>query len=332
MKKVLILGGTLFIGRAFVEELLKSKEDYDITIFNRGKSNIDIFPEIRRIKGDRRTDDVAQLGKENWDIVIDFCSYYPLPLQKLVDTLKGKVGRYIYISTGSVYDMEQTLNTVLTEDSPLLSYTDADKTDTTMETYGKRKKACEDVLLADKSLDTIILRPSIVYGKYDYTDRHYYWLYHLQHQKQVILPKGDHLKMAFTFVDDLAKAAVQSMTIPKHNTIYNISTHPMVDLKTLVQTMADALQKEVVLLDTSAEFLAEQGVKEYKDILYWVADNYFMLNSDKIINDFGIQFDSLTESMEKTVAYYKGINWPVCKAGISLERENELIEKMNVLT
>ena len=330
MKKVLILGGTRFIGRVFLEELLKGETDYDITLFNRGTTNADLFPQLRRITGDRRTEDIQQLGKENWDIVVDFSSYFALPLERLTDTLKGKVGRYIYISTGSVYESAETTSETFTETSPVHTYTDADKVDTSMQTCGKRKKACDDVLLKYKELDTIILRPSIVYGRYDYTDRHYYWMYHLQHQSQVLLPENGKTLMAFTFVEDLAHIIIQSMKIEKHNTIYNTTTHPIIDLKTLVQTTALALKKEVDLIPVSAEYLEQQAIQQHQDIPYWVANyNGFMKENHKIIQDYGIIFTPLLESLERTIEYYQQLNWPVCKVGLSLEKEKELIEKFN---
>ncbi len=328
MKKVLVLGGTRFLGRVFLEELIKKGNDYDITLFNRGTTNADLFPELRRIKGDRRTDDIQQLGKENWDIVIDFSSYYPLPLERLMDVLKDKVGRYIYISTGSVYDLEKTVNTILTENSTLVTYTEEDKVGTTAQTYGKRKKACEDVLLKYKWLDTIILRPGVVYGRYDYTDRHYYWIYRLQHEKQALLPENGKARMSFTFVDDLARIIMQSMEIEKHNIIYNTVTHPIISLKTLVQTTAAALQKEVELIPVSAEWLEAQEIKQYYDIFYWTTDDLLMKDNHKILQDYGITFTPLEESLKQTAAYYEQLGWPVCKVGLSLEKERELIGRL----
>ena len=103
MKKILIFGGTQFIGRRLVELLLENGE-YDLTLFNRGKSMPDLFPNVKKILGNRRNEDINQLKDGEWDVVIDVSNYHPYPLQRAVDILKDKVKRYIYISTVSVYD------------------------------------------------------------------------------------------------------------------------------------------------------------------------------------------------------------------------------------
>ena len=127
-KKILIMGGTFFVGRALVERLLQSHETYDITLFNRGKTNPDLFPELSKIHGNRETDDIEQLRGKTFDVVIDVSSYYPLSLQKLTQLLKGNIGRYVYVSTASVYDLEVIGEQVITEDSTLLVCSKEDQT------------------------------------------------------------------------------------------------------------------------------------------------------------------------------------------------------------
>ena len=161
-KKILIIGGTAFVGRVLLEHLLQLG-GYEITLFNRGKTNAGLFSGVAQIHGNRETDDIKLLANKNWDVVIDFCGYYPLSLQKIVDTLRGRIGRYIFVSTGSVYDLEQIGEQTITEDSLLYTCSDAEKTDHSMETYGKRKVACEQVLLDAKAdIDPIILRPGVI--------------------------------------------------------------------------------------------------------------------------------------------------------------------------
>ena len=115
-KKILIIGGTAFVGRVLLEHLLQLG-GYEITLFNRGKTNAGLFSGVSQIHGNRETDDIKLLANKNWDVVIDFCGYYPLSLQKIVDTLRGRIGRYIFVSTGSVYDLEQIGEQTITEDS-----------------------------------------------------------------------------------------------------------------------------------------------------------------------------------------------------------------------
>ena len=115
MKKILILGGTNFIGRVFMEQL-SALENYNITIFQRGFTNSNLFPNIPRISGDRYTEDILKITKEDWDIIVDISCYFPSSLELLIPRLKGRVGRYIYISTVSVYDWQSNENQLISED------------------------------------------------------------------------------------------------------------------------------------------------------------------------------------------------------------------------
>ena len=104
MKKILILGGTMFVGRTLTERLVASGK-YDVTLFNRGKSNAGLFEGVKQIHGDRETADIEQICNQYWHCIIDFSGYYPVTFEKLLNGLKGKVGRYIFISTVSVFDI-----------------------------------------------------------------------------------------------------------------------------------------------------------------------------------------------------------------------------------
>lgn len=94
----------MFVGRAIVERLT-SNPDYDVTLFNRGKSNTDIFSGVKQLHGDRETDDIKQIYNQDWDCIFDFSGYYPVTFEKLLNDLRGKVKRYVFISTISVYDI-----------------------------------------------------------------------------------------------------------------------------------------------------------------------------------------------------------------------------------
>lgn len=324
MKKVLILGGTKFIGRTIVEQLLTTKK-YDLTLCNRGKTNANLFPNVRTIIVDRKTEEIAKLGKENWDVVLDISCYFPESLQKMLDVLKGKVGRYIFISTGSVYDMSKTVGTVLTEDSPKKSYTVDQLSDQSMATYGERKLACEDILLQTEGLDAMILRPPIVYGKYDPFDRHYYWLYRLKQQQPIILPDDGKVRQASAFVEDLAKIVEKAIEISTHRTIYNVSTHPIVSLKDTWSCLSNNYSPNFVSLPSS--WLLAQNITPFKDIPFWTEEGIIMMDNQRLLEDFKISFDSLEASLQKTMTYYEELSWPVPTYGMSMEKEKELLEK-----
>lgn len=158
MKKILVLGGTMFVGRALVEKLIVLPE-YEITLFNRGKSNANLFPGIQQIHGNRETGDIFQVCSQHWNCVIDFSGYYPVSFEKLLASLKGKVGRYIFISTISVYDLEKFNGRFVAETDEILPCSDAQKISKLPHAYGEKKAEMERILLRQDGLNKIILRP-----------------------------------------------------------------------------------------------------------------------------------------------------------------------------
>ena len=101
--KLLLLGGTSFIGRRLVEEILRQTK-FDLTLFNRGITNQSLFPEVRKLKGDRNSEDIVNVKQEEWDYIIDLSCYFPNSLETICNSFKSKPKRYIFISTCSVYD------------------------------------------------------------------------------------------------------------------------------------------------------------------------------------------------------------------------------------
>lgn len=330
MKKILIFGGTQFIGRRVVELLLENGQ-YDLTLFNRGKSMPNLFPKVKKIIGNRRNEDINKLQNGDWDVVIDISNYHPEPLQRAVDILKKKIKRYVYISTVSVYKDTACQDQIITEKTPLKTYTQEDKVaeQITGANYGKKKVACEEILLNTPELDSIILRPSVVYGKYDPFDRHYYWLYRIQHQDRILLPENGRTQLAFTFVDDLARVMIAAIELEKHNTTYNVSTHSTLSIKELTASMTKVLGKKPQCINASANWLQEKEVHQWAGISFWTTHDRLMIDNTKLKTDFPLQFDDLATSLRKTANYYADLGWLKPKYGLSIEKEEELIAQLS---
>ncbi len=325
--KILIIGGTNFIGRVLVEQLLEKSKTagWELCLFNRGKTNPDLFPNIRRIVGDRQTDDIYKLCEEEWDVAIDLSCYYVLPFEPWLAKFKSKVKRYIFVSTVSVYDSEQTVGKIIGEDAPVLPCTEDERVNGKPQVvYGELKAECERVLLAHKDLDSIIFRPSLVYGKYDFTDRLYYWLYRVKTESKILVPDVN-FQDSYTFVEDIAKSIVQAVTIEKHSQVYNCNTHGWLSLSGTVERMAAVMQTNPQIVKVSPDYLATKEIAPWKDICLWLPDAIGQFDNSRLKNDFNPPWDSFEVSIKKTAAYYEGLGWPVPKAGISLEREGELL-------
>jgi 2'-hydroxyisoflavone reductase len=320
MKKILILGGTQFVGRNIVERL-EQLGNFEITLFNRQQTKSDLFPNLNHIKGDRETDDINQLKNKKWDIVIDSSAYYPKSLSKLLNILKGNIEKYIFISTISVYDLEEGFSGMIKENSPLVGCTLLQSKDTSLATYGNRKAACEEVILTKNSIDTLILRPSLIYGKYDPTDRLYYWLYKSTKQNPFILPNNGKDKITLTYINDLVNIIIQSFEIERHATIYNATTHSPFSLKEMV----NCINKNAKTVNIDSNVLLENEITPGKDIPLWF-DMDLEIDNSQLLLDFRPKLTPFEQSVAETQNYYEQLKWPFPKAGINEVKEREIIK------
>ncbi len=323
MTKILIIGGTLFIGRNVVEQLLTEKE-YELTIFNRGLTNPNLFPEVKKIRGDRNTDDVQHIAKEKWDYVIDLACYYPHSLKAILANLSKNVKRYIFVSTCSVYGFPDA--GYCDESFPILECTAEEALDETSKTYGKRKSECERILEAS-GIKYTSLRPALVYGKYDNIDRHYYWLYQVKKRQEILLPDKGKLIASGTYVIDLVKVIKELLSEKEYAKVYNIVTDPQMCILTTVNAASTILNKTPKFLNASSAFLKTNHVKPWSDLPLWASFD-FGFEGKKMKEDFDLSFTSFQQSINETIDYFDSQNWPMPKLGLKDDIQNLLIEKL----
>lgn len=167
---ILILGGTGFIGPHMVREALR--RGHSVTLFNRGRTNNALFPDLETIKGDRNNGLDGLKGRK-WDLVIDNSGYVPRHVRDSARLLAPVVSHYVYVSTVSVYaDFEPDND----ESSPLATMADESREDVTGETYGPLKALCEAAAREEIGEDRLtVLRPTYICGPGDHTDRFSWW-------------------------------------------------------------------------------------------------------------------------------------------------------------
>jgi len=327
MKKILILGGTQFVGQNLVEELL-NLEKYDITLFNRGKTNPDLFPQAKRIIGDRKTADIEQIGGQDWDVVFDISGYWPIPLEKNIEILKGRVGRYVFVSTMSVYDFDTGSSVSATENHTLLSCTEEQKTDNTAASYGQRKVACEQILQKNTWLDKIILRPALIVGRYDHTDRLYYWFHKAQTQNAFLIPEGNNV-ISYTDVEDLTQTMIQAINVQNHFTTYNAYSYST-SIRAFVQKAMKHSGRTPELINAPPQLLEKYKVEEWTGIPLWVNSDYLTIDNSRLLQDFDLTLNTSDQTTEALMAYYaNSLKWrqPNSRLGaISLEKEKTLMD------
>src|ERR671917_1475666 len=163
--KLLILGGTLFLGRHIVESALR--DGHEVTLFNRGQSHPELFPEVEKLRGDRDGALDALRGR-SWDAVIDTSGFVPRVVRASAELLAGRVGRYVFISSISVYpDHSRPVD----EDSPVGRLEDESVEEVTGETYGPLKVLCERAAEEAMPGRALVIRPGLIVGPLDPTDR-----------------------------------------------------------------------------------------------------------------------------------------------------------------
>lgn len=172
--RLLVLGGTAFVGRAIVESALRG--GHDVTLFGRGRTGVDLFPAAERRTGDRDSGDYASLAGDRWDAVIDVSGYVPRHVNQALDALGDRGGRYLFISTGSVYDYAQQGPAVAPDEDTARLPPCRSTEEITADTYGPLKVGCEDDLLARLGDRATLVRPGIVAGPFDPTDRFTWWV------------------------------------------------------------------------------------------------------------------------------------------------------------
>ena len=248
--KLLVLGGTSFVGRAIVEDALAA--GHTPTLFSRGKTGRDLFPDVERRTGDRDAGDYASLADGSWDAVIDVTGYIPRHIAQVADALGDRFGsRYLFISTGSVYDRTQA-GDGMTEDTARLA-PERSTEEITGETYGPLKVACEDDVLSRFGDRATIVRPGIVAGPHDPTDRFTYWVRRAARGGVVALPGRPDQPVQVVDARDLARVVV-ALVENDQGGIYNaVGPADPVTLEELIRACARAAGTEVDVVPVPAD-------------------------------------------------------------------------------
>ena len=313
---VLVLGGTRFIGRHIVEALLAS--GHGVCVFTRGTSRDELPGSVERVRGDRSQGvaGLAALADRSWDACIDVSGYTPIQVRASAELLRTQIGRYLFVSTVSVYS-ELDRGPVVETDA-LLPEAAEDVVEVTGETYGPLKVTCERIVRTTYSNRCTILRPQIVAGPYDPTGRHTYWVQRAAQGDDMLAPGSGHDHVQVVDARDLARFAVSVVERNIRGT-FNLAG-PRMTWATFMQTLgassavwvgADILRAADV---TSAELplFIEDGAA-YSGIMQVAADRAAAA---------GFTVTDAATTVADTRAWLRDV--PVTPA-LSVERERELI-------
>jgi len=218
--RILILGGTGFIGPHFVREALA--RGHTVTLFNRGKRQEQPTPGVETLLGDRDGQLGALEGRE-WDVVIDNSGYVPRHVRLTTRLLRERVRHYLFISTISVYADLSAPGT--TEDAPLKKLEDPTVEKVDGETYGGLKALCEGVVLEDFAGRNTLVRPTYIVGPGDHTDRFTYWPWRVSQGGEMLAPGTAADPIQYIDVRDLARFVIGCVEAPTPG-IFNACSPP----------------------------------------------------------------------------------------------------------
>jgi 2'-hydroxyisoflavone reductase len=325
--RILILGGTGFIGPHQVRYALA--RGHKLTLFNRGKRNPHLFPDVEQLHGDRITNDYKSLAGREWDVVIDNPTSFPRWVREATQAIKP-AKQYVFISTISVYadnskpDMDE--NTVLA--------TVADPTieKITEGSYGGLKALSEKEAEKAYPGKATIIRPGLIVGPGDFSDRFSYWPVRIDRGGEILAPGDPTDPVQFIDARDLAEWCIR-MVEESNFGIYN-ATGPRSPL-----TMAEMLYgiKAITTSDAkftwvNTDFLEEQKVNPWSDMPVWIPPRGeyagFARVSIKRALDKGLTFRPLADTSRDTLEWYK--SRPAEQkakmfAGLTQQRETEVL-------
>lgn len=322
MKTILLLGGTSFVGRNLVERL-REQTDYRLTLLNRGKTNPDLFPGIEHIRGDRDRDYLSYMLNRKWNIIIDFSCYHPHAMESILRSLSGHPEHYIFVSTCAVY--EDLPSVLKAEASPRQRGTEQDYRDNSVDSYGYRKSKCETILRSS-GIPLTIFRPALLYGKYDPTDRFYYWLHQVKTYQKILIPDQGTPSVSVTYVDDLVDLLLAALAGGANNETYNAVSRPELSINELVEEASILLGKNPELVHVPAHTLYDHGLTEWRDIPLWVSNDHHTYGNQKMRTTFPDMVSGFRQSMVSLLSHYDDLNWPVPRCGIDRKQQNNLME------
>jgi 2'-hydroxyisoflavone reductase len=313
--KVLVLGGTRFLGRAIVDAALAG--GHEVSIFTRGQTNSDLFPEAEHLVGDR-DGDLAALEGGRWDTVIDTCGNYPRVVRASTELLAGRVEHYAFVSSVSVY---ADLSTPPNESSPVGTMEDEslEEMGDEFQYYGPLKALCEAEVERAFPGHVLIVRPGLIVGPHDPTDRFTYWPRRLARGGEILAPAPADEPVQFIDVRDLGEWIVRLVEERRTGTFNAVNEGlPWSEL------LAGA---DVTWVDSS--FLLEQGVGEWIELPLWIADPAFAAHARTDVShaiEAGLTFRPLAETIRDTAEWDAKRGEGKLAAGLAPEREAELLE------
>ena len=317
--RILVLGGTQFLGRHVVDVALE--HGHDVTLFNRGQTRPELFPEVEKLRGDR-DGDLSALHGRSFDAVVDTSGYVPRVVAQTLDAL-GDVGHYTFVSSISVYD---SLSSPPTDDSPLARL--AEPADDWREAYGELKVLCEQVVLG-RFPEAFVPRPGLIVGPWDPTGRFTYWPSRLADGGRVLAPLPRDADAQVIDVRDLAAWIVRAAEDGLGGT-FNAIGRPTTR-ESMIETCRRVAGADAEIVWVEPGFLLDHDVGEWMELPLWLVEEQYrsMLSVDAgPALAAGLTTRPLEETVRDTLEWVRsGQAPPDPPAGLAREKEQAVLDE-----
>jgi 2'-hydroxyisoflavone reductase len=324
--KALILGGTTFVGLAVARELIA--RGHETAFFTRGRLAGDPTLPVTRYTGDR-DGSLAAIPRDGWDAVIDTSGYVPAIVAASCAHL-ARAGRYLFGSSVSVYDIaSETVGDGLAPYTPRVN----EKADDDPENYGSSKRPSEDVVRAVFDDRALLVRPGLIVGPHDPTNRFTYWVDRFAEGGEIAVPGPRDRCVQFIDVRDLAAFLVHLLENGRTG-IYDVNGRPQsTAMESFASSARTALAPDAEVVWLDEPFLVANGITGWMDLPLWIASTVgapgiINVRIDRALAD-GLTLRSLEETLRETRAWSQTIGVPTPSpscAGITRERESQLLD------
>ena len=316
--KLLVLGGTKFLGRATVESALE--RGHEVTLFNRGETNAELFPEAEKLRGDR-TEDLSVLKGREWDAVLDSAGYIPAVVHASAEALADATSYYLFVSSVSVYADQGRRND---EESPLAELGDEpdDRLTEDFSNYGALKALCERAVREVYGEHCAVARPGLIVGAHDPTGRFTYWPHRVARGGEVLAPAPPGRQVQFVDVRDLGDWFVELME-QRTSGAFN-ATRPSLAFEELLDTCREVADSDATFTWVPDALLTEHEVGEWMELPLWLDDPGLagMLDADvSLAIEAGLTFRPLTDTVRETLELADTVDG----VGLTPEREAQLL-------
>ncbi|MBQ2639317.1 MAG: NAD-dependent epimerase/dehydratase family protein [Bacilli bacterium] len=297
--KILVIGGSYFLGRVFT---MVASSKYELTLLNRGTYSMKEFG-VNEIKGDRHDKDILKKIEGDYDCIVDFCAYKKDDIKTILDNTSNNIKRYIFVSTCDVYDRETR---VLKNEHYKLNY-NTDNYPKEIKKYIDGKVELENELIENslkKNINYTSVRPGMIYGPYNYSERESYYIKNIVQNKKVIYPDDPYNYFQLVYVKDVADAILELCKSCDNKNAYNLISNESMNYKKLAKIF-----RKVSDIDYKEVFMNKEDIIKNNIELpfsYSLEESQFY-DGSLFEDDFDFEYTPHEEGLQKTYTAFKNV-------------------------